>query len=173
VPLTSHLRWLAWLSCLLLGALLSSCHAPPLPPESSPVSPQVAAGDKRGEVLLQALGLVGTPYLYGGNTPEGGFDCSGLIGYVFRSAAGVSLPRTTAELMALRAPRIARKALDVGDLLFFSTDGSGKVSHAGIYSGDGRFVHAPSSGGTVRLDSLSNRYWSRHYLGASRVLLSQ
>jgi len=173
VPLIFRLPWLAWLSCLLLGALLSSCHVPPLSPEASHVPPHLAVGDKRGEVLLQALGLVGTPYRYGGNTPEGGFDCSGLVGYVFRNATGVSLPRTTTELMALRAPRIPRKALDVGDVLFFSTDGSGKVSHAGIYSGNGHFVHAPSSGGTVRLDSLSNRYWSRHYLGASRVLLSQ
>ena len=103
--------------------------------------------------------------------PDSGFDCSGLIGYVYRDAAGISLPRSTRELIAMRVPTIGMNALQSGDLVFFATNGGGQVSHAGIYVGEGRFVHAPSSGGTVRLDSLSNSYWQKSYLNAKRVLL--
>lgn len=122
------------------------------------------------DVLIRAIGLVGTPYRYGGNTPTSGFDCSGLIGYVYRDAAGINLPRSTREISAMRVPAVPRAALQPGDVLFFATAGGRGVSHAGIYVGEGRFVHAPSSGGTVRLDSLSNSYWTRTYLSAKRVL---
>lgn len=154
---------------LLLVALLGACsgHAPAPQPTI-----QIPAGNSNGsaeDVLFRALGLVGTPYRYGGNTPDGGFDCSGLIGYVYRDAAGIRLPRSTRELIALRGPVIGRDALRSGDLVFFATSGGRQVSHAGIYVGEGRFVHAPSSGGTVRLDSLSNSYWQRTYLEAKRV----
>lgn len=153
-------------------ALLGACSSQaPIP---QPVyTPTPVLGDAQGgadDVLFRALGLVGTPYRYGGNTPEGGFDCSGLIGYVYRDAAGISLPRSTRELSAMRTPSVGRNALRSGDLLFFATNGGGAVSHAGIYVGEGRFVHAPSSGGTVRLDSLDNRYWQKTYLGAKRVI---
>jgi len=163
------------LACLLFGGLILGCQSTPVTaPQATSVSfqPTVSTrpGNLRGEVLLQALGLVGTPYRYGGNTPASGFDCSGLIGYVFRQAAGISLPRTTGGLMSMSAPRVKRNALEVGDLVFFSANGGKKVSHAGIYSGDGRFVHAPSSGGTVRMDYLSDSYWSKRYLGANRIL---
>ncbi|MDT4829614.1 Murein DD-endopeptidase MepH [compost metagenome] len=123
-------------------------------------------------MLFRALGLVGTPYRWGGNTPDSGFDCSGLIGYVYRDVAGISLPRTTGELIAMRTPSIGANALQSGDLVFFATNGGGQVSHAGIYVGEGRFVHAPRTGGTVRLDSLSNSYWQRSYLSAKRVLFA-
>ena len=118
-------------------------------------------------VLFQAIGLVGTPYRYGGNTPAGGFDCSGLVGYVFHQAAGINLPRTTKQLSSLNKPKIARSKLTSGDLVFF---GKRSVTHIGIYVGEGRFVHAPSSGGTVRLDTLDGPYWKDHYLYARRVL---
>lgn len=154
---------------LLLAALLTACAG--RPPALQPIVHVPVASIDRGaeEVLFRALGLVGTPYRYGGNTPAGGFDCSGLIGYVYRDAAGVSLPRSTRELISMRAPAVGRNALKSGDLVFFATSGGRQVSHAGIYVGDGRFVHAPSSGGTVRLDSLSNSYWQRTYLDAKRV----
>jgi cell wall-associated NlpC family hydrolase len=119
------------------------------------------------DVLFRAIGLVGTPYRYGGNTPAGGFDCSGLVGYVFHEAAGISLPRTTGQLAALDKPRVKRERLQPGDLVFF---GPRKVNHIGIYVGEGRFVHAPSTGGTVRLDALDGPYWKSHYLYARRVL---
>src|SRR5690606_5375153 len=112
----------------------------------------------------------GNTYRWGGNTPESGFDCSGLIGFVYQDAAGILLPRTTQQLGELRLPQVKRQALQPGDLVFFATSGWGRISHAGIYVGEGRFVHAPSTGGTVRLDSLSNRYWSKAYVGAKRVI---
>lgn len=156
------------LAVLALLLLLGACSTQaPLPPDSPPLAPSSAEAD---DVLIRAIGLVGTPYRWGGNTPEGGFDCSGLIGYVYRDAAGLQLPRTTREMSALRVPRVARQQLRSGDLLFFATSGGRQVSHAGIYVGEGRFVHAPSSGGTVRLDSLDDGYWQKHYLDARRVL---
>lgn len=121
------------------------------------------------DVLIRAIGLVGTGYRYGGNTPEGGFDCSGLVDFVFSDAAGLDLPRSTRELVDIDAPRIDRDELQPGDLVYFSPEG-GAVSHIGIYVGEGRFVHAPSTGGTVRLDTLGNNYWNRAYQGAKRVL---
>jgi cell wall-associated NlpC family hydrolase len=155
---------------LVLALLLSACssRAPTPQPSYTPATGQFQGG--ADDVLFRALGLVGTPYRYGGNTPDGGFDCSGLIGYVYRDAAGISLPRSTRELSAMRSPKVHRDALLSGDLVFFATSGGRGVSHAGIYVGEGRFVHAPSSGGTVRLDSLDNSYWQRAYLDAKRVL---
>ncbi len=102
---------------------------------------------------MRAISLVGTPYRYGGNSPEGGFDCSGLIDFVFLDAAGLRLPRSTRELIELDAPGIRRDRLQPGDLVFFNP-GGGSASHIGIYVGEDRFVHAPSTGGTVRLDRL-------------------
>ncbi|MDO9623720.1 MAG: C40 family peptidase [Pseudomonas sp.] len=158
---------------LLLAALLTGCAARPPAPQPITHVPAVSFYSGAEDVLFRALGLVGTPYVYGGNTPAGGFDCSGLIGYVYRDAAGISLPRTTRELIGMRAPTVGRNALQSGDLVFFATNGGRQVSHAGIYVGDGRFVHAPSSGGTVRLDSLSNSYWQRTYLDAKRVFTTE
>ena len=130
-----------------------------------PAADSVAANG----VLIRAIGLVGTPYRYGGNSPVGGFDCSGLVQFVFRDSAGIRLPRSTRELVAIDAPAVARDALQPGDLVFFGPSGGG-ASHIGIYVGEGRFVHAPSSGGTVRLDLLDNEYWRRAYVGARRLL---
>lgn len=162
---------LARFSLLVVVALLSACSSRTPAPIPPPVvqTPHNSFNGNADDVLFRALGLVGTPYRYGGNTPDGGFDCSGLIGYVYRDAAGISLPRSTRELISMRAPTVGRDRLQSGDLVFFATNGGSQVSHAGIYVGEGRFVHAPSSGGTVRLDSLSNSYWQRTYLNAKRV----
>jgi cell wall-associated NlpC family hydrolase len=119
-------------------------------------------------VLMRAISLVGTPYRYGGNTPDGGFDCSGLVNYVYRDMLDLKLPRTSRDLAAFQGPRIAPGRLTAADLVFFGSGGS--VTHVGIYVGEGRFVHAPSSGGTVRLDRLDGPYWRDHYSGAKRVL---
>ncbi len=124
-------------------------------------------------MLFRAIGLVGTPYVWGGNTPSSGFDCSGLIGFVYNDVAGIRLPRTTAQMMQMKGQRVPRNQLRSGDIIFFSTASHGRVSHAGIYVGNDRFVHAPSSGGTVRLDSVNNIYWSKAYLQAKRVLSSE
>ena len=131
--------------------------------DQQPVDPA-----KANAVLMRAISLVGTPYRYGGNTPEGGFDCSGLVNYVFRDMLDLRLPRTSRELAAVQGPRIAPERLASGDLVFFGSGGT--VSHVGIYVGEGRFVHAPSSGGTVRLDRLDGSWWRNHYSGARRLL---
>lgn len=129
----------------------------------SPADPAAA-----NAVLMRAISLVGTPYRYGGNTPEGGFDCSGLVNYVFRDMLDLRLPRTSRELYAYQGPKIDPGRLAPGDLVFFGSGGG--VSHVGIYVGEGRFVHAPSTGGTVRLDHLDGTYWRRSYTGSRRVL---
>ncbi|MDQ3287096.1 MAG: C40 family peptidase [Pseudomonadota bacterium] len=143
-------------------------HAPAAPAPQvwevvAPANPAAA-----NAVLMRAISLVGTPYAYGGNTPAGGFDCSGLVNYIYRDMLDLRLPRTSAALAAYQGPRIQPKQLTAADLVFFGRPG--KVSHVGIYVGEGRFVHAPSSGGTVRLDHLDGHYWRDHYSGAKRVL---
>ena len=114
---------------------------------------------------MHALGLVGTPYRYGGNTPESGFDCSGLIAYVYGHAAGVRTPRTVAELRHWGQP-VPRSEVRTGDLAVFTV--KGRTNHAGIYVGEGRFVHAPSTGGTVKMDRLDRGYWAGQGLSFRR-----
>jgi cell wall-associated NlpC family hydrolase len=113
-------------------------------------------------VLNEALEMLVTPYRYGGHNPHG-FDCSGLV-YYSHQQAGIRVPRT-AEEQRLRARPVALDTLRPGDLLFFRLAGR-KVNHVGIYAGDGRFVHAPSSGKSVSMASLNNPYWERHLIGA-------
>jgi cell wall-associated NlpC family hydrolase len=118
-----------------------------------------------GEAAFLALGLVGTPYRYGGNTPEAGFDCSGLIGYVYSRSAGISPPRTVAQISRW-GQSVDARALRAGDLVIFGTGGS--PSHAAIHVGESRFVHAPSTGGTVRLNEIHERYWKTRLLDYRR-----
>ena len=151
---------------LSLLALLAACASGPSPRASHLRAPDSVAANS---VLMRAIGLVGTPYKYGGNSPQGGFDCSGLVQFVFQDSAGLRLPRSTRELVAMDAPEVDRRELQPGDLVFFNP-GGGNASHIGIYVGEGRFVHAPSTGGTVRLDLMDSEYWRRSYSGARRVL---
>ncbi|OXJ16976.1 C40 family peptidase [Burkholderia sp. HI2500] len=119
------------------------------------------------EISIQAMSLVGVPYRWGGNTPTSGFDCSGLVRYVIGRAADVNLPRTTAD-MSGRGVSIEPEQIAPGDLIFFNTTGR-PHSHVGIYVGKLRFVNAPSTGGTVRLDYLTNPYWAKRFDGIRRV----
>ena len=158
---------------LATAALLAGCGRQATRPTAAATAghwPQVVPADpaRANAVTLRALSLVGTPYRYGGNTPEGGFDCSGLVNYVFRDMLDLKLPRTSRDLAAVQGPKIDPQRLAPGDLVFFGDRGN--VFHVGIYVGEGRFVHAPSSGGTVRLDRLDGPYWVSHYSGAKRVL---
>ncbi|MEM5311470.1 C40 family peptidase [Paraburkholderia sp. JHI869] len=121
----------------------------------------------REEISIQAMGLVGIPYRWGGNTPDSGFDCSGLVKYVLARSASVDLPRTTAE-MSTRGDTIEPDEIAAGDLVFFNTTGR-PHSHVGIYVGNLRFVNAPSTGGTVRLDYLANPYWAKRFDGIRRM----
>ncbi|HBT57021.1 C40 family peptidase [Halopseudomonas aestusnigri] len=164
---------LAGLLTLLIAALLAGCSsAPPAPVTVSVPSPVESIPDyelKRHDVVFQAFSLVGTPYRWGGSSPATGFDCSGLIQYVYREAAGVSLPRTTSDLYNMKVSRPPENSLAPGDLVLFAMNG-GRVNHAGIYIGDGRFLHAPSTGGVVRVDELESSFWQRSFKGARRVL---
>ena len=119
-----------------------------------------------GEAAFLALSLVGTPYRYGGNTPEAGFDCSGLIGYVYRRSSGISPPRTVAQ-MSRWGQSVSAGHLRAGDLVIFGSAAS--PSHAAIYVGESRFVHAPSTGGTVRLNEIHERYWKTRLLDYRRA----
>ena len=170
--LPSH-RPLHFLLCLSM--LLAACSHQRSKPPSGTLPRFTAPAARQGvtaanNVLFRAIGLVGTPYHYGGNTPETGFDCSGLVDFVFRDAAGVVLPRTVGDLADLQLASVARDELQAGDLIFFDTT-SRHASHVGIYVGEDRFVHAPNEGGVVRLDYLSNVYWRQHYDSAKRVPL--
>ena len=126
--------------------------------------------EKANEVMFSAMQQVGKPYRYGGNSPQSGFDCSGLINYVYRKSVGMTLPRTVKELKAMPALSIDKQDLQTSDLVIFATKSNGKPDHAGIYVGKGQFVHAPSRGGKVRLDKLNDAYWQRSFLTGKRLL---
>ncbi len=121
------------------------------------------------EIVLRALSFIGVRYKYGGTTPDTGFDCSGLIRYVFNQATGKSLPGNAREISQVGAS-IDRTELQPGDLVFFNTLRR-PFSHVGIYLGDSRFVHAPSRGGKVEIVDMSERYWKTRYNGARRLAI--
>lgn len=118
-------------------------------------------------LLKRAMALLGTPYRWGGTSPDGGFDCSGLVGYVFRTALGIELPRISRD-MASDGEKVERTALAAGDLVFFSRKGK-RVDHVGIYLGNGKFVHAPRTGRDVTVSNLDEGYWARKFMQARRV----
>ena len=121
---------------------------------------------KASSLVVNAMGFLGVPYRRGGNTAETGFDCSGFVRYVFRQGIGADLPNTSAAQFSA-GQKIARNDLRSGDLVFFRTAGK-RISHVGIYVGDGEFIHAPSSGKRVSVSRLAEPYWSHHFAGAKR-----
>ncbi len=123
-------------------------------------------GDTRAAILAAARAQLGVPYHFGGASPREGFDCSGLIHYSYRRAGRI-VPRTVAKLRA-RATPLPRARLAPADLLFFHSPY--KSGHVGLYLGNGRFIHAPSSDGRVRIDRLDNPYWRRHFSAGGRLL---
>ncbi len=134
------------------------------------VGPRQALPNLADQILDRATQLVGTPYRRGGSTLAG-FDCSGFVNYVFRERAGMTLPRSTREIIDLEVPVVSKNDLEPGDLLLFNSNGRGRVSHTGIYMGEGKFIHSSSrrSGG-VRVDSLNDQYWKVSFLEGKRVL---
>lgn len=161
---------------LAFAAVLSACGSAPRRPApapsilaSEPARAPANSVTAANDVLFRAMALVGTPYRYGGNTPSGGFDCSGLVDYIYRTSTGMALPRTSSEMADMDAEKVKRMThLVSGDLIFF--DIGGHISHVGVYVGKGQFVHAPNTGGTVRLDNLEQAYWSDHFAYGRRVL---
>lgn len=126
------------------------------------------AGDLGAEVVLRALSLLGVDYRFGGNSPDTGLDCSGLVRLVFNEAVAMPLPRRSEEMSRL-GDTVSAAELQPGDLVFFNTLRRA-FSHVGIYIGNGQFVHAPSSGGTIRVEQLRKSYWTTRFNGARRLL---
>ena len=168
-------RGLMW-SCMVLGLVACGSGKPKAPQIRSQNShlqlvrishiSQQAGGQ---ELMLRSMSLVGTPYRYGGSSRDSGFDCSGLVHFLYQDALQVSLPRTARDIAAVSAP-IRQQDLRVGDLVFFNTNGQ-PYSHMGLYIGNGEFIHAPSSTGTIRTAKLSQPYFSQRFTGARTLFL--
>jgi cell wall-associated NlpC family hydrolase len=118
-------------------------------------------------MVSEALNYLGIRYRFGGTSPDTGFDCSGLVSYTVERSLGLKLPRNATE-MAQQGIAVNKNELKAGDLVFFNTLGR-RYSHVGIYLGDDRFVHSPSAGGVVRVESMAMTYWAKRYNGARRL----
>jgi cell wall-associated NlpC family hydrolase len=123
--------------------------------------------DTASELVNSALSYMGIDYKYGGNTPDSGFDCSGFVRYVYNNTLGLVLPRSSAE-MSKKGDSVNKDELKPGDLVFFNTL-KRAFSHVGIYIGEGKFVHAPASGGAVRVENMDIPYWQKRFNGARRM----
>jgi cell wall-associated NlpC family hydrolase len=166
------------LAPVLAAALAAALSAAPAwaAPDAQPAEPAAAepaalvqrVRDTAGEMVIAAMGFLGMPYRRGGNGEEG-FDCSGFTRAVFEKTIGLVLPRR-ADQQAHEPGfiKVAREQLQAGDLVFFNTMRR-TFSHVGIYVGDGKFIHAPRSGGEVRIEDMRSRYWSPRFDGARRA----
>ncbi|HQX90836.1 MAG TPA: C40 family peptidase, partial [Moraxellaceae bacterium] len=134
-------------------------------PEQGPANSLIPFDD----MVIVALSLIGTPYKYGGVSPETGFDCSGLVKYVLGLSSTVTLPRTSADMYRMGGKDVPLDDMVPGDLVFFKVK-SKRINHVAVYIGEGRFVHAPSTGNFVRVDILGKNYWQRYIAGARRVI---
>lgn len=157
---------------LLIWQWHSACLADELPgemPADSAMAVEAESGwqAKAREILMNAFSLTGIKYQYGGSQPETGFDCSGFVRYVFREAANITLP-PTARAISQIGKTVKKDELQPGDLVFFNTLKSA-FSHVGIYIGDNKFIHAPRSGGAVRVENMQTDYWAKRFNGAQRL----
>lgn len=132
-------------------------------PDSRAVNPREYL---QKNIVQTASRFIGTAYRWGGESAKQGFDCSGLTMTVYR-LNGMDLPRNSGAQYRAGTP-IPRTDLQAGDLVFFATAGKGRVSHVGLYSGAGKFIHAPGQGKRIRISSLSSRYFNRRFIGARR-----
>lgn len=172
-----------WLLSVSAFAVLTGCATAPSTDRTEWLDPQgrrtVDLSDVQGidpvtailasqhPLTRQALEQLGVNYRYGGTSPDRGFDCSGLIHYSAQASWGIKLPRRARD-MARVGEQVKANELVVGDLVFFNTQGH-RYSHVGIYLGGNHFVHAPSSGGQVRVESMAGSYWKQRYTGARRI----
>ena len=170
------LAGIALAACLFgaaLPAMAQQAGTPPpdtVPPQTTTAAPgdatpTASTGSRIQSVLKRALALLGTPYRWGGTTTSG-FDCSGLVGYVYRTTLGIELPRVSRD-MARSGEKVYRGDMSPGDRVFFGR--RGKVDHVGIYLGEGRFVHAPRTGRDVTVSTMQGGYWGNKFLEARRV----
>lgn len=154
---------------LIPAAGLSPADASPATDSPAQRSKSFFAGvaSRASDVVGGALNLIGVRYIYGGNTPKSGLDCSGFVRYVFQDTMGLTLPRR-AEEMSRVGEKIRMDELKPGDLVFFNTMRRA-FSHVGIYIGDNKFVHSPSTGSTIRVDEIDSGYWEKRFTGARRI----
>ena len=160
--------------CVVLSLAACSSSAPPAAKSSVKTSSPSNATSVRisdidhdsvsNELMLHSMSLIGTPYRFGGSNRNTGFDCSGMVQFVYRETLNVSLPRTARD-MAAAGKVINKNQLKVGDLVFFNTNGK-KFSHVGLYIGENRFIHAPSSKSSIKINYLSDKYYASRYTGA-------
>ena len=164
------IRHALYCGCAFLLLACSTPHATKQAPrtqkpmQSTQASPSALAN----EVVLYALGLLNIGYRFGGNNPESGLDCSGMVAYIYQQAAGISLPHNAAQIAA-KTKAIPQDALQAGDLVFFNTL-KRPYSHVGLYIGDRRFVHAPSQNKVIQIAYLNTPYFAQRYHAARRVL---
>jgi cell wall-associated NlpC family hydrolase len=162
--------------CCILALLLMLTGAPlraaENPPATDPAATATVADkgyfDRAGELVIHALSLIGVKYKWGGNNPEAGLDCSGLVRHVFNEVTGLVLPRDSRAMSKVGAA-VDPSELQPGDLVFFNTLRR-PFSHVGIYIGDDRFVHAPRRGREVEVSALRDSYWKKRFNGARRLL---
>lgn len=156
---------------LFLAGFMALAHAAPetaADGEADPIARFASPGEEAaGDLLLQAMSLIGVAYRFGGSNPESGLDCSGFIQYVFKKSLRVNLPRTAAG-MAQVGREIERDELKAGDLVFFNTRGF-RYSHVGMYLGNNKFIHAPRTGKSIEVVNMTQSYWATRYNGARRV----
>ena len=168
----THTSFSRIVSCICASALLLvsgfawSAEEPEQAPQTGLEKLQ-SITDRASDLAMQAMTLLGINYKRGGNTPETGLDCSGFVRYVFKEAWGANLPRTSAEISRMGTP-VNSRDLQPGDLVFYNTLRRG-FSHVGIYLGDNKFIHAPSTGGQIRIESMTVDYWRKRFNGARRV----
>ena len=181
-PTTSILKGFSNTCVAGLLILLSGCSMLPIGGSDSPFAwgddaqqgeniftPEGMSADQAvAEVTSRSILLLGAPYRMGGNSPATGFDCSGLISHVFAETFNMRMPRTSEE-QSLLGSRIPKHELSPGDLVFFNTRGR-RNSHVGLYIGDRQFVHAPTSRGVVRIESMDQEYWERRFNQARRLI---
>lgn len=152
-----------FLIAAVMSLLLAACSTTP-ERTAGGADGRPVASEKGMEVVIFALGLIDTNYRFGGKNPEAGFDCSGMVAYIYGHAAGIQVGGSAADI-ARRGRPVDRDELRPGDLVFFNT-GNASYSHVGIYIGDDRFVHAPSTRGHVRIDQLAASYYAQRFATA-------
>ena len=159
-----NLKLRTWLACGLMTLLAACGSVPPAPESLAGLPPRAAYSETGQEVTLFALGLIDTGYRFGGKNPEAGLDCSGMVAYIYNRAAGLKVAGSAADIARKGRP-IDRRDLRPGDLVFFNTRNA-PFSHVGLYIGDERFIHAPSTNGRVRIDHMNARYYAQRFEAA-------
>jgi cell wall-associated NlpC family hydrolase len=171
----SRARFCVAACCAIAAAALAAAPSraraaeePPPAISSAALARLQALSSRTSELVVRAIGLIGIRYRYGGNAPESGLDCSGLVRYLYKAVWGTDLPRTAQEISRV-GEKVDVRDLKPGDLVFYDTLRR-RFSHVGIYLGDDKFIHAPSTGGEVRIESMDIAYWKRRFNGARRIV---